>query len=148
VLPSLTHHCSVSRAICLIKRLELNVNLSRKCRSQGGVRSGWGSLAVRLRKALRVKDAVTVATGGGTSPITPTIPSPAEVTLQRRSKTFHMRKKNPKAGKPAAKGRKIDVREAITDADATGLVAGEELITQAETVLPTSARARKKRRTT
>ncbi|MHB8434214.1 MAG: hypothetical protein ACYC8W_00700 [Candidatus Tyrphobacter sp.] len=59
-----------------------------------------------------------------------------------------MRKKNPKAGKPAAKGRKIDVREAITDADATGLVAGEELITQAETVLPTVARARKKRRTT
>jgi hypothetical protein len=29
-----------------------------------------------------------------------------------------------------------DVREAVTSADATGLIAGEELITQAETLLP------------
>jgi hypothetical protein len=29
-----------------------------------------------------------------------------------------------------------DVRDAVTDADATGLIAGEELITQAETLLP------------
>ncbi|HVN68708.1 MAG TPA: hypothetical protein VMU38_03515 [Candidatus Binatia bacterium] len=29
-----------------------------------------------------------------------------------------------------------DVREGVNDADATGLVAGEELITQAETLLP------------
>jgi hypothetical protein len=72
----------------------------------------------------------------------------SEVTLQRRSKTFQMRKKDPKSSRPAAKGRKTDVREAITDADATGLVAGEELITQAETVLPTVARTRKRRRTT
>lgn len=29
-----------------------------------------------------------------------------------------------------------NVREGITDADATGLIAGEQLITQAETILP------------
>jgi hypothetical protein len=34
------------------------------------------------------------------------------------------------------KRRERDVREAINDADDTGLVAGEELITQAETLLP------------
>ncbi len=32
---------------------------------------------------------------------------------------------------------KRDLRESVTDADATGMIAGEELITQAETLLPT-----------
>jgi len=32
--------------------------------------------------------------------------------------------------------RKEEIREGIDDADATGMVAGEELITQAETMLP------------
>lgn len=32
--------------------------------------------------------------------------------------------------------RIADVREGVTDADATGLIAGEQLITQAETLLP------------
>jgi len=32
--------------------------------------------------------------------------------------------------------RKEKIREAVNDADATGLVAGEELITEAETMLP------------
>jgi hypothetical protein len=32
--------------------------------------------------------------------------------------------------------RENDVRDAVTSADATGLIAGEELITQAETLLP------------
>lgn len=31
-----------------------------------------------------------------------------------------------------------DRREAVTSADATGLIAGEELITEAETILPIS----------
>jgi hypothetical protein len=33
-----------------------------------------------------------------------------------------------------------DVRDAVTSADATGLIAGEELITEAETLLPISER--------
>jgi|SRR5580698_449071 hypothetical protein len=33
-----------------------------------------------------------------------------------------------------------NVREGITDADATGLIAGEQLITQAETMLPVAQR--------
>lgn len=38
--------------------------------------------------------------------------------------------------KPDISERIGDVREGVTDADATGLIAGEELITQAETLLP------------
>ncbi|HTA40628.1 MAG TPA: hypothetical protein VK760_16210 [Candidatus Acidoferrales bacterium] len=37
--------------------------------------------------------------------------------------------------------REDDVREAVTSADATGLIAGEELITQAETLLPLADRS-------
>lgn len=44
--------------------------------------------------------------------------------------------KHPNAHKPSAEERKRDIREEVTDADATGLVAGEELITEAETILP------------
>ena len=33
-----------------------------------------------------------------------------------------------------------DVRQGVTDADATGLIAGEQLITQAETILPIAQR--------
>lgn len=33
-----------------------------------------------------------------------------------------------------------NVRDGITDADATGLIAGEQLITQAETILPVAQR--------
>jgi hypothetical protein len=33
--------------------------------------------------------------------------------------------------------RKDDLREAVTSADDTGLLSGEELITEAETILPT-----------
>jgi hypothetical protein len=39
-------------------------------------------------------------------------------------------------GKPNGEDRQSDLRKEIDDADATGLVAGEELITQAETLLP------------
>lgn len=42
-------------------------------------------------------------------------------------------KTHRKANKLDAEKRKRDVREAITSADATGLIAGEELITEAET---------------
>ena len=49
---------------------------------------------------------------------------------------LHMDKKHRKADKPRAKERKSDIREAIIDADATGLIAGEQLITEAETLLP------------
>jgi hypothetical protein len=38
--------------------------------------------------------------------------------------------------KPDIEQRLGDVREGVMDADATGLIAGEELITQAETLLP------------
>lgn len=44
------------------------------------------------------------------------------------------RKKHP--SKQSEEERKTDLRQAVTSADATGLVAGEELITKAETVLP------------
>ncbi|MHB8462870.1 MAG: hypothetical protein ACYDA1_09500 [Vulcanimicrobiaceae bacterium] len=36
------------------------------------------------------------------------------------------------------------IREAIMSADATGMIAGEELITEAETMLPTTAHGTKK----
>lgn len=36
--------------------------------------------------------------------------------------------------------RKAELREAVISADATGLIAGEELITQAETMLPIGSR--------
>jgi hypothetical protein len=36
----------------------------------------------------------------------------------------------------SAQEREDDRREAVESADATGLIAGEELITQAETLLP------------
>jgi hypothetical protein len=52
-----------------------------------------------------------------------------------------MPKKHRKTDKPDAAERKSAFREAITDADATGMIAGEELITEAETVLPTSQRS-------
>jgi hypothetical protein len=42
----------------------------------------------------------------------------------------------PKPAKPDVEERIGELREGITDADATGMIAGEELITQAETVLP------------
>ncbi|MGA8534177.1 MAG: hypothetical protein WB615_08740 [Candidatus Tumulicola sp.] len=38
--------------------------------------------------------------------------------------------------RPNLEERIDDVREGVTDADATGMIAGEELITQAETLLP------------
>ncbi len=49
---------------------------------------------------------------------------------------LHMGTKHQKAGKRRAEEHKSEVREAITSADATGLIAGEELITEAETMLP------------
>ncbi|MEO6836712.1 MAG: hypothetical protein ABI231_12515 [Candidatus Tumulicola sp.] len=42
----------------------------------------------------------------------------------------------PKAHQPTIEDRIGDLREGIKDADATGLIAGEELITDAETLLP------------
>ena len=39
-------------------------------------------------------------------------------------------------GSKKSEERENDVREAVTSADGTGLIAGEELITQAETLLP------------
>jgi hypothetical protein len=49
-----------------------------------------------------------------------------------------MDKKHQKAEHLDAEERKRDLRDAVTSADATGLIAGEELITEAETMLPTS----------
>jgi hypothetical protein len=60
------------------------------------------------------------------------------VRIEAVGKMLHMGKKHRKADKPGAKERKSDIREAITAADATGLIAGEELITEAETLLPLS----------
>ncbi|MHB8146095.1 MAG: hypothetical protein ACYDGM_02385 [Vulcanimicrobiaceae bacterium] len=51
-----------------------------------------------------------------------------------------MDKKHKKADKSSAKEREDEFREAIVSADATGLIAGEELITEAETMLPLSGR--------
>lgn len=50
----------------------------------------------------------------------------------------HMRKKHRKIDEPRTESRLGELREAIVDADTTGLIAGEELITEAETVLPAS----------
>lgn len=51
-----------------------------------------------------------------------------------------MRKKHRKVDKSPTETRMGGLREAIVDADTTGLIAGEELITEAETVLPASGR--------
>jgi hypothetical protein len=48
-----------------------------------------------------------------------------------------MNDKHDKIDKADAQESKDDIREAIINADATGLIAGEELITEAETILPT-----------
>jgi hypothetical protein len=44
--------------------------------------------------------------------------------------------KNRKIDASDAEERKREIRDEITAADDTGLIAGEELITEAETVLP------------
>lgn len=50
------------------------------------------------------------------------------------------------SGKRSPEERIQELREAVTSADATGLVAGEELITKAETELPSEAPERKTKR--
>jgi hypothetical protein len=47
-----------------------------------------------------------------------------------------MDEKHRKAEKADAREDEEDIREAVASADDTGLIAGEELITEAETVLP------------
>jgi hypothetical protein len=54
-----------------------------------------------------------------------------------------MDKEHRKTDKPDIEERISELREGITDADATGLIAGEELITEAETILPTLPERRK-----
>ncbi len=47
-----------------------------------------------------------------------------------------MDKKHAKIDHLESEERKEELREAVLSADATGMIAGEELITQAETMLP------------
>ena len=47
-----------------------------------------------------------------------------------------MDKQHQKSDKPDTEKRKREIREDVIDADATGLVSGEELISEAETILP------------
>jgi len=47
-----------------------------------------------------------------------------------------MDKKHAKIDHLQSDERKEELREAVVSADATGMIAGEELITQAETMLP------------
>jgi hypothetical protein len=47
-----------------------------------------------------------------------------------------MKNKQHNGGAFDTEERKREIREAITSADATGLIAGEERITEAETLLP------------
>jgi hypothetical protein len=58
-------------------------------------------------------------------------------------KLLHMDKEHRKTDKPNVEERISELREGITDADATGLIAGEELITEAETILPILPQRRK-----
>jgi hypothetical protein len=44
--------------------------------------------------------------------------------------------RDPRESEPSEDDPIDDVREAVISADATGLIAGEELITEAETLLP------------
>ncbi len=55
-----------------------------------------------------------------------------------------MDKKHAKVGQLESDERKEELREAVISADATGMIAGEELITQAETMLPTEPQERSK----
>ncbi len=55
-----------------------------------------------------------------------------------------MDKKHAKIDQLESDERKEELREAVMSADATGLIAGEELITQAETMLPIASRAQPK----
>ena len=54
-----------------------------------------------------------------------------------------MDKEHRKSDEADVEERISKLREGITDADATGLIAGEELITEAETILPTLPERRK-----
>ncbi len=55
-----------------------------------------------------------------------------------------MDKKHAKIDHLESDERKEELREAVISADATGLLAGEELITQAETMLPIVSREQPK----
>ena len=55
--------------------------------------------------------------------------------------TTCMDKKHTKIDHLESDERKEELREAVISADATGLIAGEELITQAETMLPIISQA-------
>ncbi|HUZ50151.1 MAG TPA: hypothetical protein VMW12_10540 [Candidatus Dormibacteraeota bacterium] len=55
-----------------------------------------------------------------------------------------MDKKHAKIDHLESDERKEELREAVISADATGLIAGEELITQAETMLPISSQEQRK----
>ncbi len=55
-----------------------------------------------------------------------------------------MDKKHTKIDHLERDERKEELREAVVSADATGMIAGEELITQAETMLPISSREQPK----
>ncbi len=53
-----------------------------------------------------------------------------------------VKNKHPNAERFDVEERKRAIREAITSADATGLIADEERITEAETVLPVAPERR------
>lgn len=55
-----------------------------------------------------------------------------------------MDKKHAKIDHLESDERKEELREAVISADATGLIAGEELITQAETMLPIGSQGPRK----
>jgi len=55
-----------------------------------------------------------------------------------------MDKKHAKIDHLESDERKEELREAVISADATGLIAGEELITQAETMLPIGSQEQRK----
>jgi hypothetical protein len=62
----------------------------------------------------------------------------AGVRASTRGTTLYMNKKHQKTKHLDADAATSGLREAITSADATGLIASEELITEAETMLPIS----------
>ena len=55
-----------------------------------------------------------------------------------------MDKKHAKIDHLESDERKEELREAVISADATGMIAGEELITQAETMLPIGSQEQRK----
>jgi|GEM_PF-3350554 len=64
-------------------------------------------------------------------------PTMGDEDAERRGTIDNMSEKHNHLEKVDAKERAKDFREAILSADATGMIAGEERITESETILPT-----------